>query len=650
MAHIPTLEETLVEIYKHLGPKYEALSGKQIERFKNFEKISLDSFDKTQKEITDIVFKALDIDSKNYNVARLNLAEWAQFNKSLELNVWTGDASSQQVIWYLLAYLHVPHLARRLAFWQLANVEDGIPANDAGMPGGEFWYLPKLNHMQDCLVLPVTTVMDWLLDLLGLNSTYAMESAERDGKRQFEVLKESAIKTLNNWHKSKELPTVNKIDQYFPDNLTYFFDGAIKLDENLSIDEKFKLTREFLTKKGLDSAEKIHEQIPMNEKRITSILNKNASNEEIDIFINQIQVRYAIPTMKTIRQRLKVARMSQSAYEDLLEFLCPNIDKHCADHKKNKLLQLIALFQKVYNLTIEAWNKGDSEYAQDAYFESKIPPLDKIDLLISVIPSIPSEIRCRLLAKKLTRILLSKDANSQFENLVPYGKELNDKVSETIKNRCLLLKIHGDEDKRLQLMIERVRVASPWRALQNEYSFWVVSQLSVHYQSNMNLRELCLGRMRELAITENQKVHVNLIEICLLLNDSPKSRQSNVLELVDILLSESEKSTGYNQWKAPLLNARAKHFLFQNDFDMAIKYFKEALENCKDSNFGPTRGLIARDLLGLLVFSNKFNKKNDEKYYRESMYYSEIPVYISYDQALDECKKYFQETLYQPYF
>ncbi|MDP3211473.1 hypothetical protein [Methylotenera sp.] len=650
MAHIPTLEETLVEIYKHLGSKDKALSYKQIERFKNFEKNSLDNFDKTQKKITDEVFNALDIDFNNQDVARLNLAEWAQFNKSLELNVWTVGASSQQVIWHLLAYLHVPHLARRLAFWQLANVEDGKPANDAGMPGGEFWYLPKLNHMQDDLVLPVTTVMDWLLDLLGLNSTYAMERAVRDGKRKVEVLKESAIKTLNNWHKSKELPTLNKIDQYFPDNLTYFFDGAIKLDETLSIDEKLELTREFLTKKGLDSAEKIHEQIPMNEKRIASALNKSAPNEEIEIFINQIQVRYAMPTMKTIRQRLKVARMSQSAYENLLEFLCPNIDKHSADAQQNKLLQLIALFQTVYNLTIEAWNKADSEFTQDAYFESKIAPWDKMDLLISVLPLIPSEVRFRLLAERLTRIFLSKDINSSLDNLVPYGKELNDDVFETIKNRCLLLKNHGDEDKRLQQLIERVRVASPWRALQNENSFWVVSQLSGHYQSNKKLRDICLSRMRELANTESQKVNVNVIEIYFLLDESPKSRQSNLAELVERLLSESEKSTGYNQWKAPLLNARAKHFLFQNDFDSAIIYFKDALDACKERNYGPNRGLYARDLLGLLVFANKLNRKNDEKYYREFLYYSEVSKHISYDQALDECKKYFQETLYQPYF
>lgn len=648
MAHIPTLEEALVSAYKHLGLKEEMLSDKQIERFKNFENISQDTFIENQKLLTTAIFNALEIDCNSQDVAQRNLVEWAQFNKALEINLWTGEASQQQVTWYLMAYVHVPHLARRVAFWQLANNEYGLPAIDAGMPGGEFWYLPKLNNPQDKLIMPLNTVIDWLLDLLSLNSIYALEGEVQEGKRKVE--KESAIKTLNNWRKAEHLPkNAEKIDHYFPDGLVLDFNGAISLDEALSRDKKYELTLAFLTKKNLDTPEKIHDQIPMNKIRILAVLNKSASSEEKDIFINQIQVRYAIPTMKLIRQRLKVARMCQSAYEDLLKLLCPETDKYCADSKQNKLLQLIALFQTIYNSTIESWSKADSVTAQDRYFESKIEPWDKYDLLISVIPSIPAEARSSLLAQRLTRIFFSKDTNSPLENLVPYGKEINDEVCETIKNRVLLLKEHDQEDERLNHLKERILVSSPWRALQNEHSYWVVGQLAGIDALSAKLRNLVTSRMRELAKTEGLKLSANLIEIDFLLNEPPKSRPTNAIELVENLLSESERSSGYNQWKAPLLNVRAKHCLFRNDIKSAIEYFKEALDACKDANFGQLRGLIARDLLGLLVFSNKLNRKNDKKYYLELIYYSEISTFISFDESLKECGLYFENTLYKPY-
>lgn len=647
MAHIPSLEESLTQIYKCLGIKEKSLSDKKVERFQSFN-TSLDVFGKTLEEITAAILNALDIDQRHQDDARLNIHEWAQFNKALELSVWTANASLQQVVWYLLAYVHVPHLARRIAFWQLATVESDSAAIDAGMPGGKFWYLPALNVGEDRLVMPMTAVIDWLLDLLNLSSIYGMKGAV--GHRSLRDQNESVIRTLNHWRSGKHLPkSAAKIDELFPDDVSLQFDGALCLSPAMAIDEKISFTLNFLAKKGLGTAERMHEQIPMSETRIGAVLAHMASTDEKNIFIDQMSTRYAAPAISTIRQRLKVARLSQDGYARLLQLLCPAVDQVSTDAEQNKVLQLVALFQTIYNLTIDAWDKRNTEFAQDAYFESQLAVWDKADLLLSIVPSMPADKRADNVAKRLTRLFLEIDGNGLLENLVPYGKEINDRVSEVIMRRLSMLKLHGEEDVRLENLKSRICIASPWRALQAETSFWVVGQLAGQVGLNSKLQGLVLSRLRELARTDGQKTSVTLLEVCFILNAHPKSRPANAIALVEGLLADAERSAGYEQWKGPLLNAKAKHQLFQNDVESAVNHMKQALLACADRNFGQTRGLIARDLLALLVSSNKLNYKNDQKYYREFIYYANVPAPISYDGFLKACERYFQQSLYRPY-
>ena len=146
-----------------------------------------------------------------------NINEWGQFNSAVALHTWTGNASAQQVTWHLLTYSYVPAFARRLAFWSLAGIQRGQPM-DAGMPGGEFWFLPIWNQENDKITLPVPQVLDWLLDLLEPNSLGHLNEGlgkkylrEKDGNG-------SVVRTLQNWRNGSLPQSFEKIEEFFPED------------------------------------------------------------------------------------------------------------------------------------------------------------------------------------------------------------------------------------------------------------------------------------------------------------------------------------------------------------------------------------------------------------------------------------------------
>ena len=162
MAVFPPFEATLLHIHTGLGsdlqqskPKTRfAAGGLELQR-----QLQL------SEELLVAVFDALDMDTQAQKDARGNINQTMQFLSAVELHTYTGLASEQQVLWHLLTHVWVPGLARRLAFWSLHGHQNGQPM-DAGMPGGEFWFLPTWDQERNTLTRPIPQVLDWLLDLL----------------------------------------------------------------------------------------------------------------------------------------------------------------------------------------------------------------------------------------------------------------------------------------------------------------------------------------------------------------------------------------------------------------------------------------------------------------------------------------------------
>jgi hypothetical protein len=641
MAHIPTIEEMLIEVRQGLGLKLDVRED-EFSKLKKSLKIHFD----VMEELLKGIFIALNMDEQDCRDVLNNLKDFAGFNKGLELNVWTGNACQQQVLWHLLAYSYVPYFARRLAFWAIANTNHRMPAIDRGMPGGKFWFLPAIDFENKTIKMPVAQVCEWLLDLLGDNSFYGIEEKiEITKAKKYEET--PTERTLHNWRKGVLPKSASKIDELFDVRLELDFKGVFLPDTGKPLEEQFKQAITFINGKGLNNPGKFHVQIPMGLEKLQLILNGVAPDELKNDFVVQIATRYAKPSIHTIRQRLKIARMMQDGYERLLKYLCPNTRLDCTDPNQNKLIQLFGLFELIYNLTIDAYqNSPFSEIEQNVYFDSKLTPWDKADLLMSIAPSTRGKID-QDLPRRLTKIFFGLSPTSPLENLVAWDEE---SAKLIIPKRLELIKSDFDEEKRIHELHERIRVASPWRALLSENSFGVLSQLAQQPDFTPKIRNMVLKRIREIAETETQKVEANIIELDCLLKLDAKERPSYAKSRVQLLLDTSKSSAAYEEWKAGLLGFSAKHKLFQNDLKGAVVDFKQALEACEERAFGGLRGEIARDGFAAELVLNGFIPNNQEIYYRNMLAYMEWPNGpISIEDTAVECEDFYWDTLYQPY-
>ncbi len=642
MAILPSFESALLGVRDGLGLKPRSDLNKL--RFKNLE-MELQNHNKWTGLLLDDIFEALEMDEQACKDARGNILEWANFHKHLELNTWTGNASEKQVLWHVLAYSYVPGMARRLAFWSLAGVQGQRPI-DAGMPGGEFWFLPNWDVENNTLTLPVPQAIDWLLDLLGESSFQKSKDGLGQKRLRDGAGGDAVARTLQNWRSGTGPQSAEKIEQHFPDDAVLNFAGAFPLDKSLTDEAQFEAALAFVLRKKLN-ATTLHDQIPMTVERLTAVFNRTAPDEEKQEFVHQIALRYAKPSMATIRQRLRVARMTQEGYKSLLKAVCGDeVEPTCTNPAKNKLLQLLALFQNVYNLTIAASKNADSDEAQDAWFESQLAPWDKADLLLSIAPS-QRETAYLDLVKRLTRKFMALEPDSPLEDLVPLGEG---NAKDVIQRRLLGLKQECEEDIRCMKLVEKVRQSSPGRALEAEPSYWVVSQFGQTENLSPNALTLAVKRLRYLAANPGQKVGAIVLELGFLLNGEPRQRPKDVQQRVQSLLDEARASPGYGEWKAPLLRLRAKHCLMQNEFEEACKDFKEALKVCSERGFGGVRGEIARDGLAADIVVNRFIPQNQEVYYRDMLRYDMFPDGMaSIQDTAVWCDEFFWNDLYHPY-
>lgn len=641
MTRIPSFEEVLSEVHQGLGLERDPRKARFLALG-----MELDNHVDHAKRLIEEIFDALGLDDCAREDAFGNAMKFAGFHKAVELRTWTFNASRQQVLWHLLAYSYVPALARLLAFWTLANVEAGAPALDAGMPGGKFWFIPVWEKNENRIDLPLNQVLDWLLDLLGASSVRVMQG-KVGNKHLRGVDGESVIRTLQNWRSGSIPKNAAKIAERFPNDTPLEFPGTFVLDRSLSEEAQLQAALDFVRRKDIADPSRLREQIPMTEARLGPILAGSAQDDEKREFVKLLAERYAVPEMDVVRRRLQVARQKQDGYNRLLGFLCPGVAPDCTDPASNKLLQLTNLFGAIFNLTIQAWQHGNTFEKQDAWFEARLPPWDKADLLLSILPSLNAGPQHELLAERLTRIFTTLTPDSPLPDLVPLSEE---NAVAIIQRRIQLIAQFSDEDVRLERLSERVRTASPWHALQEQVCYWVVMQFVQRSDLTPKIRDLALARLRELATTDGQKVAVIMLEAGFLLNTPETERIKDIQAKVQSLLDSAERSPGYEEWKAPLLRLRAKHRLFQNDFAGAKADFDVALKACDERAFGSVRGEIAREAFAVTIGHAGLNLQNDKRYHRQMLAYCEFPDGApTFEDAATECEEFLRSELYRPY-
>ncbi|MBL8485410.1 MAG: ankyrin repeat domain-containing protein, partial [Rhodocyclaceae bacterium] len=637
MAVIPAFESLLLELRQCFG--LERLSSKKQKEFADLD-ISLDNYQQMVGKDLAAIFEALEMDFEAARDAVGNLVNWMNFDIGLIRHTWTAGATQQQVVWDVAAFSWAPRLGRVLGNWNLQ-----VPF-DRGMPGGQFWFLPKIDAQAGKVTLPVEHVVQWLLDLLDmpmdkLRYDLGGSRAKRIGEDSYESMERSLYEWMNG-----TIPRVQSIADYFPDDATLAFKGAFDLPSGLSQHEQFAAALEFVRRRRLDP-DSLRDQIPMVQAgRIEAVVAGESSADEQQTFVDALAARYARPEPRLIRQRLRVARAVQDGYKRLVGFLCPGVEPECPDPGRNKVLQLVGIVQAIYNLTIGAHKQSSNQAEENRWFEQHLAPWDKETIFLSILPS-RFETAYKELAGLLTFRFTQLDASAPLDDWMPMDMESVQRIAGT---KLRLIKEYNEASVRIERLLDRMRASSPWRALQAEPDYRVVGQAAQCENLSVAARGMAINRMRELAATPGETVCAILTELGLLLNGERRDSPKDVESRVEALLLEAEASAAYRDWQAALLQYRAKHSLAKNDFDAATRLFRDALEASLEHNCGPLRGEIARDLLGILVANRRLVPGEHEKPYRHMLAYGMAEGReVTLEDTAVAVSDYFWETLYKPY-
>jgi len=638
MATLPLPEAILLEIHQSLGlPGYP--TGKKT-KFATGQD-SLESHKDMGADVLHAIFEALDLDPQSRVDVIKNFKEFSNAYKFLELHTWTFAANQRQILWALMGHFFIPGIARHVPFWSLGQ------ALDKGMPGGRFWYLPEPREVDGkaSLSLPVAQVVDWLLDLLDmpLEKFADQRSESTDGGH------DGLRRSLYNWRTTTPIRP-DTIQKYFADDTVLHFSGAFLLPKEGSHAEQIAAALDFVKRKGL-TADRLRLEIPMTRAgRVEAILDGRADEDEQALFVECLVDRYSAPSLHTIRQRLLLARMMQDGYLRLLKFLCPGVDPQCADGQQNKLLQLLAIYKFVYNLTVDAWRncQGQGRHVENAWFENHLPTWDRHGLFLSILPSRKATAN-QVLALLLTRRFYEVQGGDDLEDHIGLDAESALPIMRRSVERATAF---ADELNSELHLVQQLKGSPPWPALQAEHRYWVVSQSAQAEGLSTRAKEAAIQRLRDLAATPAETVQAILFELDGYLNGERNNRPKDTRVKVQSLLDEAKASDGYVLWKAAILQYEAKHLLACNDFDGAGKLLREALEAGRERNYGLLRGEVARDCLAVDVANQKLIANNHEKYYREMLAggmmgeSEEIPTL---EETARWASGYFWETLYKPY-
>jgi len=651
MSCIPSIESILLEIHQSFG--LGSFTTKQKSTFARLKR-PLDIHRAQFRDIFDEITQILEItDSSQYMNIISDIGHFISFQKDLEQSVWTFNANSKQILWQLLSHSYAPGIARNLAIW---DIEESV---ETGMPGGKFWYLPTENIAENKLDMPVTQVCDWLLDLLDipLDRIREFDFGEQDS--------EALIRNIYNW-KAGKVPRTNTLCKSFSDDRFLVFNGCFLPDKKLNTEQQFEKAIEFVNKRGL-TAELLSFEIPINDvKALEAILSGNTEAEVKNHFVFLLQQRYAKPTLKTIRKRFLVARCVQDAYIRLLKYLCPGVEATNPNMKQNKLLQVIHSYKYIYNLTIEAHRKTDHTSEEDTYFDMGLNDIDKHGLFISVAPSYRPNSFSHL-GELLTKRFKKDSGNDVLPDLFDIDPKEN---ADVLNKKILEIALEGERTNRLAAFYQDTSSKKLKELLKQETDFWTLSHLAQDPALKLNVRVAAQKRLNDIHKDSTEQMGSVLSELASIVDLNTEHKSTDALGRVNNLLQDIDTRPGYDCWQGPIESARAKHYLAQNDFPRALEHFKLALDACSERNYGPMRGLVARDTLATLIQVETFSINNHEKYYREMIanggventhfettFLPSLMFKVDYlekqklnlNPLLKDLNEYFWVTLYQPY-
>lgn len=652
MANIPSKESVLAFIRDILqaGP-----ADKKRREFEELRRKS-DTQLATTEDYVDDILTSLGVDEIAQLQAQHNFTVWSEVNNFLERNIWVSHSDPKHVIWLMATHVYAPGLGRHLAFW------DTEQKTDPGMPGGQFWYLPAVMEENDeVLTMPVTQVLDWLLDLLSGSIdelAQALTDSNMIGGREKDTVADarSIRKTLGNWYTGARTPGINKILEFFPNRLNLKFKGTFEWDENNSHDENFESARAFVKLKGL-TPHALSVETPIPEDMAKDLLeNDQLSAEAKDYFCHHISLRYHTPTIQTIRKRLLYARAFQATFFKLADAIgVSDKVRRVPNPSVNPAMQVVSIFQVAYNTTIDTCKRTEDETTERQLFRETLDeryPLEAQTTLLSVTPL---DGNLNSLSNQLNKRLMELGNTDPIQDESPFACSKEHFVA-LYKRKAELLRacqIEYEESAWLNTartdsdLYPRIDDTQNWAALNSVVCSDTIS---------LPVRRAAAWRMVDLAGTDLEQAYGLVSLLSQLLNDPDKrNRLTDAKELADTLFNRLKQLPTADDLRPLILQLEAKHELANNRLEASKKKFDQALKKLSRQGFGDIRGQVARDALAVFACGHHpgFNQVACDQYRLSIVYYGGLEEPVMYlpstEEIVEKVREYFWENLYQPY-
>lgn len=645
MTFIPNAEHIILELKQSFYG--EPLKTVERRRYNN-RNLSLEKQVQLFTDGIEEIFISLNLDADARTDARQNLVNLAQASYPVEHQTMTFRASQRQILWEFLTHMYIPGVARLAAFWTIDS------RADIGMPEDVFWYLPTLDLQSGKLTLPIPQVLDWLLDLFG-KSGFAL-ATEIDESPDDKV--DSVGRKIRRWREGAFKPKranvknniKDSIDELFADESHLNFKNTFLLDDAQDLQAQLQQVIDFLQSKEGSlplSAKKLSLEFDRGgEHRIQEVLTGNGSKPYTLFLIDRVARRYATPTPRVIRQRLKFARAIQDGYIRLTKFLCPGIALDCADPNENRVVELVEIFKRIYNLTVEAHSKqGDAGIAEEeTYFQNSLPAHLRGTIYRSIAPHdfLQGDADHSVIAEILNKRFSKMDEGS---NLTKYLAESKKELEEIeLREQDILSEFAIEADEILNLQEGKANSLTVDKISQDK-RLWLLFKIAGDDFLNMDHRTAAADQMRRLTVESCMEGLALWLQISLARFQGQQERVEIFLKEADLLRTDPK----FAIWDAPIFLTEARHLLSKSNFDEAIKVYDRAWNASKSQPFGSLRGEIAKELLITKTQQNKFNKNNDRSLMRDMTYFGTSNGGSYKADALKQELRPYWDEIYRPY-
>ncbi len=621
MAVVPTFETLLIEIRKSFGLPLTNDRSKFVHV-----KRSEGAHKRLFNELKDDLVKHFGLTEKDTFAFDSQVKDWSVMSLMLNQSLWSGPASQKQLLWLLATHIYIPCFAKLAAFWQREDIMD------KGMPAHLFWYLPE--EIDGELHLPFTQVWSWLEDLVWDSKNpledqiYGDDDLNLKSKR-LGVPRESFKRNLSNWRNATGSESAKLIKDYFGDDLIISFKGTFKYKENETLDDTFTRAVKLVKEKGY-TGKTLYPEIQIeSEAVIDQVLKGVCSDEDLKIhFINSIITRFSEPSNQTIIKYFSIALAFQNAYVRFGRVIDDKgFNATSSDPKQNTLVQLIAIYKYVYNLThqvshdVNPDSRRELFSREDRAFDKEVPDRFEVTLLqvlcgkgryngferaIANLNSLMSELEPSIILDVLG---FKRSTISNFDLSSDYMLSTKKYLLDTDKFKSYKNSSSTNE------LISKIK---------DEESSKVLISIGCGRFFNQSVRQSAFYRLDEIKLSPARRLDQYIAQLAVLLNNETKlDRPSYSESLVDSILEKARDIDGYENIESDFIQFEAKHELSKGNINKASKLFKTALDLSGKMTKGSNRGEIARDLFAIRAFNKKagYSLKNQETLYRDMKFF-----------------------------